>query len=196
VTGVGQERVAYHRQRSRIIDASPDQVWPWLVQMGFDRGGWYAIDRLEELFGVGRFATGGSARRVEPDLQHLAVGDRMPLSRELWLDVVVLDRPRLLELALPPGRLAWTWRFTLRPVGTAVSGEPATSHRVGTTERAARCELTITTELSVPARRLPTRVAARLAFSLFDLGHGLMEHVQLRTLAKRVPGAGPACPGE
>ncbi len=173
MTDVRNDRATYQRQRSRVIDAAPEEVWPWLVQMGYDRGGWYAIDRLEKLFGVGRFATGGSARRVEPDLQQLAVGDRMPLSRRLWLDVVAMDRPRTLELRLPPGRLAWTWRFSLAPVAPS------------------RCELTITTELSVRARRAPVRMAARLAFRLFDVGHGIMEHVQLRTLARRVPGAVP-----
>lgn len=28
------------------IDALPDQVWPWLVQMGWGHGGWYSWDRL------------------------------------------------------------------------------------------------------------------------------------------------------
>lgn len=168
--------VDFHSERSRAIDAPPDAVWPWLVQMGFDRGGWYAIDALEKLFGVGRFATGGSARRIEPSLQQLAVGDRIPLSRTLWLDVVVLDPPRRLELVLPPGRLAWTWRFTLTPL-------PAD-----------RTLLTITTELRLEARRALPRATARAAFALFDVGHGVMERVQLRTLARRVPagGAGPS----
>jgi hypothetical protein len=166
------DRVRYVRRRTGTIDAPPAAVWPWLVQMGFDRGGWYAIDRLEKLFGVGRFATGGSARRVEPALQGLAVGDRMPLTRTRWLDVTVMDAPHELELVLPPGRLTWTWRFTLAPMEQD------------------RCALTITTELSVPARRTLARVAARLAFAVFDVGHGAMERVQLRTLARRVPGAG------
>jgi hypothetical protein len=172
MTGASEGRVQYVRRRSGIIDAPPAAVWPWLVQMGFDRGGWYAIDRLEKLFGVGRFATGGSARRVEPTLQDLAVGDRMPLTRTRWLDVTVLDGPRELELVLPPGRLTWTWRFTLVPVADE------------------RCELAITTELSVPARRASSRAAIRLAFAVFDVGHGVMERVQFRTLARRVPEAG------
>jgi hypothetical protein len=171
MTGASEERVQYVRRRSGIIDAPPAAVWPWLVQMGFDRGGWYAIDRLEKLFGVGRFATGGSARRVEPTLQDLAVGDRMPLTRTRWLDVTVMDAPSVLELVLPPGWMTWSWRFALTPLDVD------------------RCELTITTELSVPARRAPVRAAARLAFALFDVGHGAMERVQLRTLARRVPGA-------
>lgn len=164
-------RVAYHRRRARTIDAPPAAVWPWLVQMGYDRGGWYAVDALEKMFGVGRFATGRSARRVEPDLQGLTVGDRMPLTRTRWLDVTVLDAPRELELVMPPGLLTWTWRFTLEPL-----------------EHDATL-LAITTELSVRARSAPARLAARAAFVAFDVGHGLMEAVQLRTLARRIPAA-------
>jgi len=173
-------RATYRRERSGVIAAPPAAVWPWLVQMGYDRGGWYAIDRLERLFGVGRFATGGSARRVEPQLQKLAVGDRMPLSRSYWLDVTVMDPPHVLELTLPPGRLTWTWRFTLLP-DAAIDPLPDA--------RSSHSRLTITTELSVPVRGRPSRALARVAFAVFDVGHGLMEHVQLRTLARRVPRA-------
>ena len=168
----GSRSVRYARRRSRVIDAPPAAVWPWLVQMGYDRGGWYAIDVLEKAFGVGRFATGRSARRVEPSLQGLTVGDRMPLSRRMWLDVVTLDAPRELVLVLPPGRLAWTWRFLLDPVDRA------------------RTRLTIVTELAVRARRPASRTLARVAFRVFDVGHGVMEAVQLRTLARRIPTAG------
>jgi hypothetical protein len=164
-------RVHYRRHRDRPIDAPPASVWPWLVQMGYDRGGWYAIDALEKAFGVGRFATGWSARRVEPDLQDLAVGDRMPLTATRWLDVTVMDAPHELELVMPPGLLTWTWRFTLEPLAHG------------------RTLLGITTELSVRARSVPARLAARVAFAAFDVGHGLMEAVQLRTLARRIPAA-------
>jgi hypothetical protein len=165
----GTGRVHYRRHRTRVIGAPPEAVWPWLVQMGYERGGWYALDVLEKAVGVGRFATGRSARRVEPELQHLAVGDRMPLSRTRWLDVAVLDAPRELVVVLPPGRLAWTWRFTLHALG----GD--------------RTLLGITTELSVPASGSVTQAVARLVFAVFDVGHGVMEAVQLRTLARRVP---------
>ncbi|WP_210718297.1 hypothetical protein [Amycolatopsis acididurans] len=50
------------------IDAPPSQVWPWLVQMGWDRGGWYSWDRLDN---AGR----PSAREVHPEWQNVAVGD-------------------------------------------------------------------------------------------------------------------------
>lgn len=52
------------------IDAPPEQVWPWLVQLGGDRGGWYSWDRLDN---AGR----PSAAQVHPEWQHLAVGDRV-----------------------------------------------------------------------------------------------------------------------
>ncbi len=166
------------RARSRTIDAAPDEVWPWLVQMGFDRGGWYAIDVLEKAFGVGRFATGWSARRVEPSLQDLAVGSRVPLSRSLWLEVAVLDAPRELTLVLPPGRLAWTWRFTLVTEGAGT-------------------RLTIGTYLSLRVRARWLRPLVRLGWRLFDVGHGVMERVQLATLARRIPAArrGPSAHG-
>lgn len=50
------------------VGAPPDQVWPWLVQMGWDRGGWYSWDRLDN---------GGrpSAEQVRPEWQDLALGD-------------------------------------------------------------------------------------------------------------------------
>ena len=50
------------------IDAPPTQVWPWLVQMGWDRAGWYSWDRLDN---------GGrpSAQELHPEWQHLSVGD-------------------------------------------------------------------------------------------------------------------------
>ena len=49
------------------IEAPPDQVWPWLVQMGGDRGGWYSWDRLDN---------GGrpSAQEIHPEWQDLALG--------------------------------------------------------------------------------------------------------------------------
>ena len=50
------------------IEAPPEQVWPWLVQMGGDRGGWYSWDVLDN---------GGrpSAHEVHPEWQGLALGD-------------------------------------------------------------------------------------------------------------------------
>ena len=52
------------------IGASPAEVWPWLVQMGGDRAGWYSWDRLDN---------GGrpSAQELHHEWQDLSVGDRL-----------------------------------------------------------------------------------------------------------------------
>ena len=53
------------------IDAAPAEVWPWLVQLGYGRAGWYTWYPLDN---------GGvaSADRIVPALQQLAVGDLIP----------------------------------------------------------------------------------------------------------------------
>jgi len=61
------------------VDARPEHIWPWLVQMGYQRGGLYSYDWLDRLFG---FLDRPSANRVLPEFQHLAVGDTIRLVRE------------------------------------------------------------------------------------------------------------------
>jgi hypothetical protein len=78
------------------IDASPEMVWAWLVQMGCDRAGWYSWDRLDN---------GGrpSADRVHPEWQRVEIGDRWASSRggRSWFEVAALDPERFLGLRAP-----------------------------------------------------------------------------------------------
>jgi carbon monoxide dehydrogenase subunit G len=55
--------------RAVTIAAPPAAVWPWLVQMGYRRAGWYSYDRFDN--------DGIVVKRIIPELQHLAVGDMM-----------------------------------------------------------------------------------------------------------------------
>ncbi|MGJ7440475.1 SRPBCC family protein [Aquipuribacter sp. MA13-6] len=57
--------------RAITIDAEPGAVWPWVVQIGADRGGFYSYDWLENLFGLGI----RSSDVVVPEWQQRAVGD-------------------------------------------------------------------------------------------------------------------------
>ena len=60
--------------RGVTIQARPEQIWPWLVQMGVTpRAGWYSYDWIDNL---GR----PSAERIIPELQHVAVGDFIPMT--------------------------------------------------------------------------------------------------------------------
>jgi ligand-binding SRPBCC domain-containing protein len=110
--------------RAVTIDAPPEMVWPWLVQMGFPtkRAGWYTpfwLDRL--LFGIHV----RSASRIVPELQALAVGDRVDDSDSgvAYFEVAALDRPRALVLVshthpLPAyENVDFSWAFVLEDVG-------------------------------------------------------------------------------
>jgi hypothetical protein len=59
--------------RAVTIAARPGEVWPWLVQWGWNRAGFYSYDLLDNL---GR----PSAQELLPQFQRLAVGDWVPMS--------------------------------------------------------------------------------------------------------------------
>ncbi len=63
--------------RAVTIDAPPNVVWPWLVQMGQGRGGLYSYDLLENLAGCDIH----SAARIVPELQDLRVDDVVSLRK-------------------------------------------------------------------------------------------------------------------
>ncbi len=65
------------------VNAPPEDIWPWLVQIGSQRGGLYSYDWLDRLFG---FLDRPSATRILPEFQQLAVGDKMLLGRTYPLD--------------------------------------------------------------------------------------------------------------
>ena len=75
------------------IDASPAQVWRWLVQMGCDRAGWYSWDRLDNA-GV------PSADRIHPEWQEIAVGQHLSStpSGRTWFEVAAIEPERFLAL--------------------------------------------------------------------------------------------------
>lgn len=78
---------------STTIDAPPSEVWPWLAQMGTDRGGWYSWDFLDNF---GR----KSAKELHPEWRDVAVGDRFmakPDGREWW-EVAAVEPGRFLAL--------------------------------------------------------------------------------------------------
>lgn len=89
---MGYRRVS---TRAITIDAPPDEVWPWLVQMGSGRAGFYTHEWVERLLFV-TYADGHSANRIHPEWQELHVGDRVPYSRLNTVDVTMVDRPHCL----------------------------------------------------------------------------------------------------
>lgn len=156
------------------IAAPPERIFPWLLQMGCGRAGFYSIDRLDN---------GGvpSARELVPEWLQLGVGDVIPATPKGpdGFEVLAVESPRLLLLGglfdrgtgkqLPfthtrPARY-WhvTWAFALEPL------DPNTTR---------------------------LHVRARAAFPAGERWHGLwirpvhhlMQSVQLHNLAVRAEG--------
>jgi len=84
--------------RAITIAAPPSQVYPWLLQIGFHRAGWYSYDALEKMIGVGDFEGGSSSRRIVPELQELKIGDIIRTDPAGGFTVVALKPNRLLSL--------------------------------------------------------------------------------------------------
>jgi hypothetical protein len=102
--------------RGITVHASPDQVWPWIAQLGQDRGGFYSYDFLENVMGCAIH----SADRVVPEWQHVGVGDAIKLHPDVALTVALLERGRMLVLrgGIPIGKTPPpfdnTWSFVLK----------------------------------------------------------------------------------
>ena len=105
--------------RGISIAATPSEVWPWLAQLGQNRGGFYTYDWVENLAGVEIH----SVDTVEPELQIRSVGDDVNLAPEVVLSVVHLEDEHHLVLrgavALDGSGVGapydFTWAFVLQP---------------------------------------------------------------------------------
>lgn len=108
------------------INAPAEQVWPWLVQMGQGRGGFYTYAWLENMMGLEM----ENAERILPEHQDLNEGDTIPLAPDgIGLNVALLEPRRHLvlhgdtripggsanELVAPDDYLATSWGFYLFP---------------------------------------------------------------------------------
>jgi len=90
------------------IDAPIDAVWPWIVQLGQGRGGWYSYDWLENVLGLNIH----TAERILHEFQHLAPGDVVPTGA-IDIPVIAVEPPRLLLLG---GAAFSTLAFVLQPL--------------------------------------------------------------------------------
>jgi len=64
--------------RSIDIEAAPDEVWPWLAQLGYGRGGWYSFPVLDRPWAPSGGPTRRSADELLPEFGALAEGDIVP----------------------------------------------------------------------------------------------------------------------
>ena len=79
-------------------------MWPWLVQIGSGRAGWYTYDRIDN-------AGMPSATEVIPELQHLEVGDLIPMvvGKDIGVRVKELEPDRRMLWWDEQGEYSWEW---------------------------------------------------------------------------------------
>lgn len=95
----------FNATRAITIGATPEEIWPWLVQVGVTRAGWYSYDLLDNL-------GHRSARQIIPELQNLTAGDIVPMSPDGKRGIAVhsLRRPTSMIWAAPSDT-TWVWQL-------------------------------------------------------------------------------------
>jgi hypothetical protein len=106
--------------RSLLIDAPPSAVWPWLVQMGYGRGGWYSYDRMD--------MRGRSADHILPEHQDLAAGDLVPTHSEGGFIARIVEPQRALVLYLDD-QLVSSQASSAGPGGDVLGGRDTAGER-------------------------------------------------------------------
>ncbi|MGD9960112.1 hypothetical protein [Nocardioides sp.] len=105
-------RPSFAATRAISIQAPPERVWPWLVQVGMNRAGWYSYDLIDNL---GR----PSAVTILPQFQDLAVGDTVPMSPSgrVSFPVLAMSAPYSMVWGTADD-LTWTWQLDREPDGS------------------------------------------------------------------------------
>lgn len=116
--------------RAISIQAAASEIWPWLIQIGYQRAGWYSYDALERIVGVANFIDGASSRRIIPTLQDLTIGDPVFTDPGGGFTVTAIEKERSIVLRarigidghhyplegnLPANVFDTSWSFLLIP---------------------------------------------------------------------------------
>jgi hypothetical protein len=101
--------------RAFTLDAPPTTVWPWLVQIGKQRAGWYFPRVVERFIPPGR----RDARRLDPRFAPLEVGQTIADwgGRDATLTVEQISAPDVLVFSSRRGRVVFSWALVLTAVG-------------------------------------------------------------------------------
>jgi hypothetical protein len=147
-------------QHAVTIDAPPSAVWPWLVQLGQDRAGFYSYDWLERGFGVDI----RNVKEIRTEWQTRSHGEYVPATQPGYLAGLFGDRPGWTITELDPGRaivLDHWGAFVLKP----------------TTDGKTRFIIRST----ISNRSIPVW-ASTLNFMMFEAPHFIMERRMMLTI--------------
>ena len=158
----------YVTNRAITIEATPEEIWPWIAQMGeLPRGGFYSYLTVERLLKL----KVANAERILPEFQDPKVGDILDRAGNMRVKAIVPGR--MLVLGPPPlPDLQVTWAMCLYPAGDKDKG----------TRLVSRCRA-----------RLPRNARGVLTFLVLDPGQFLMERKMLLEVKRRAESR-PAVP--
>jgi hypothetical protein len=109
---------SYETTLGVTVHTAPAAIWPWLMQMGYRRGGLYSYDWLDRLFG---YLDAPSAERILPQWQQLAVGDEIPIGRGGGFPVKAIEPLRSLVLGGHREDVEWSWELAIAQPGIGES---------------------------------------------------------------------------
>ena len=102
-------RPSFTATRAITVAAPPEDVWPWILQLGTGRASWYSYDLFDN-------AARPSADRILPQFQAIRVGDWVPMSATVneatAFKVTAFEANRWLLWA----KVDSTWAWQLTPI--------------------------------------------------------------------------------
>jgi hypothetical protein len=152
--------------RAVTVNATPEQIWPWLVQFGQGRGGWYSYDWLENLLGFDIH----TADRILPEFQNPQLGEPICMAPTVCMSKVSVIEPNRFfgwQAADDSGNPVWSFTLGLTPVDSS------------------RTRLVVRESFDLAAMPAPALIA-------LELPDTVMELKMLDTLKQRAEGRAPS----
>lgn len=108
------DKPSFNATRAVTIHAPAQNIYPWIVQMGVSRAGWYSYDLLDNL---GR----RSAESILPKHQNIQVGDVIPLSPDgkQGMSVKYFRKNKWMLWWDKKGDTSWVWEIHPEGQGNA-----------------------------------------------------------------------------
>lgn len=109
-------RPSFLATRAITINGTPENIWPWLIQMGYGRAGFYGFDILENL---GSKRGIHSADQILPEFQNFTIGDEVPISRVAHLSFYAIEPTQYLVWSEEKGEFPGAFTWALYPIDNA-----------------------------------------------------------------------------
>lgn len=103
------ENPTFNATRAITINASPEAIWPWLLQIGTTRAGFYSYDWIDNA-GV------HSSEQILPGLQHMDIDDFIPMTPDRKNGMWVMDIEDPKYMIWTDNRDTSTWLWLLSPI--------------------------------------------------------------------------------